>query len=180
MTAEADWYTDRGRVAFFTGQDETAGDISDYIMDAAYKWVTVQLASKKIDANNASTKVELMLDPNLTMAMTWYACFLITNTIKANQNPVRILADGRITSQSYGQGDTSIGYSPADPSEHYDELTTGDFSMLAQRAMRDFFKNMVDGFDQPLRTNMSVSNAFRNEYNPDYANRLYQRGVRFY
>lgn len=175
MTAEADWYTDTGRVAHFVGLDVTAGEISNYVMDAAYKWVNVQLARKEIDANNATTKVDLLADPNLTMAMTWYACFLVTNTIKANQNPTRILADGQITSQGLGAGDMNVGYQPPTPSEHYDELTTPNFSMLAQRAMRDFFNNMVDGFEQPIGSLMTVSNAFDREFNPDFANRLYER-----
>lgn len=175
MTISGDWYTDTARVSHFVGLDVTAGEISDFVMDAAYKWVNVQLARKQIDANESTMKTQLLTDPNLTMAMTWYACFLVTNTIKANQNPTRILADGLITSQTIGQGDTSHGYKPNEPTEHYQELTTPNFSMLAQRAMRDFFNNMVDGFDQPLGSLMTVSNAFDRTFNPDFANRLYER-----
>ncbi len=176
MSEPTDWYTDKGRVSHFVGLDESAGEVSNYSMDAAYNWVNVQLARRQIDASDAETKTALLTDPNITMAQTWYACFLITNTVKANQEPARMLADGRITSQALGQGNVSIGYSPADPSEHYDELTTPDFHMLSQRSMRDFFANMVDGFGQPLRSIMVIANSFdKYDYNPDFANRLYTR-----
>lgn len=176
MTVTTDWYTDKARVSHFVGLESSSGEVSNYAMDAAYKWVNVQLARKQIDATNETTKTNLMADPNVTMAMTWYACFLITNTIRGNQEPARIRPDGRQTSIALGQGNVSLGFSPNETSEHYEELTTPDFSMLAQRAMRDFFNNIVDNFSQPVQFIMAKSNSFdKYDVNPDYANRLYTR-----
>lgn len=176
MTEEADWYTDKPRVSHFISVESSAGEVSDYSMDAAYKWVNVQLARRKIDATDATTKTELLADPNITMAQTWYACFLMVSKVKGSQEPARIVPDGRQTSIALGQGNVSLGFAPSEVSEHYKELTTPDYHMLAQRAMSDFFANMVDGFNQPLRSIMVVSNSFDSyDYNPDFANRLYTR-----
>lgn len=175
MSLEAEWYTDKGRVAQFVGA-ESESEVSDYSMDAAYKWVNGQLARKRIDATQPTVKTDLDEDPNITMAMTWYVCFLEINTIRGNQEPARIRPDGRQTSIALGQGNVSLGFAPSEISEHYDELTTPDFSMLAQRAMRDFFASQTDKFRQPVQFIMSVSNAYEKyDVNPDYANRLYTR-----
>lgn len=178
MSSSTDWYTDKNRVAHFVGADVAAGEVSDYDMDAAYKWVNAQLSRIEIDVTDSTTATNLKANGNITMAQTWYACFLITQQ-KGNLNPARMLPDGQITSQALGQGDVSIGYQPNQASTVYEELTTPNFYLNAQRAMRDFTNDMVDKFGQPRKSIMVKSNAFRNETNIDRENELYKRGVRY-
>lgn len=178
VSEEADWYCDKGRVAHHAGEDVNVGDVSDYDMDAAYKWVNSQLARLEINTSDPVIHADLQTNDNIIMAQNWYACFILTMQ-KGNMNPTRIIPDGQITSQAIGQGDTSIGYKPNEPTDHYQELTRGGFSELAQREIRDFKNNMIDAYGQPKSSIMTTSNAFRAETTSARTSRVYMRNNRY-
>ena len=83
MSSSTDWYTDKNRVAHFVGADVAAGEVSDYDMDAAYKWVNAQLSRIEIDVTDSTTATNLKANGNITMAQTWYACFYRTTDLSA-------------------------------------------------------------------------------------------------
>lgn len=174
MSTSTDWYCTKNRVAHFVGRESNVGEVSDYVMDSAYKWVNGELQREDIDPFKPELIPKLKADADLEMAMVWYACDLMTTVISGNQHHGRILPDGIIASQSFAQGDISMTYHKAEPTEHYEEMTTPDFHMRAQRAMRRFFNKLTDEFKRTKKSVMAIKNRLHGN-EADYANRLYTR-----
>ena len=176
MSTSADWYCTKARVAHFTGREAAIGEVSDYIMDTAYKWVKGELTREEIDPTSEAVKTQLKADSNIEMAMTWAACDILTTVISGNQHQGRILPDGIIASQSFAQGDVSTTYHKSEPTEHYEEMTTPDFYLRAQRSMKRFFDSLTDEFTKKKKSLIARRNTLQRG-TPDFANRLYTKRV---
>lgn len=178
MSTSSDWYCTKNRVAHLIGRESNIAEISDYTMDIAYKWVNGELQKEGISPRKSDVIPKLKADSDVEMAMAWYACDVMTTVISGNQHHGRILPDGIIASQSFAQGDISMTYHKAEPTEHYEEMTTPDFYMRAQRAMRRFFNKLDDEFKRAKKSVIAVSNKMKDgEY--DFANRMYTRKLGF-
>lgn len=180
ISTSAVWYCRKERVDFYLQKANIVGaTVDDFVMDDAYDWVNGRLSTKDIDAYQPSINADLRQQPLIRQAMTWYACFLIIRTINANLNTAAVVPDANVTSINVGQGDESTGYAPTETPD--DEKPTPDYYHMAQRAVNDFFANVVDQFALPQQSIMGVSNAFRREPRwtaaDDFANKLRQRNI---
>lgn len=171
----ADWYCTKNRVAYFVGRETNVAEIGDYVMDSAYKWVNGELTKEEIDPNDTDIIPKLKADTNIEMAMTWSACDIMTTVISGNQHHGRILPDGIVASQSFAQGDVSMTYHKAEPTDHYEEMSTPDFYLRAQRAMKRFFDSLTDEFTRKKKSLISRQNTMMKRAEIDYANRLYAK-----
>ncbi len=174
LSTSDDWYCTKERVAHLLKRQ--ASEVDDIDMDIGYKWVNSELKKEKVDPTADATIIaELQADENLEAAMTNHVCYVMTRVIASHQNPGRIIPDADITSQTFGQGDVTLGYKPAEPTEHYEEYTTPNFYMEAQRYMKAFFDNLTDALNRQKRSLIAVGNTLYKDLSVDYNNRHWQR-----
>lgn len=176
ITTLVDWYTTKAQVAGLLVKSDA--DIPDSVMDISYKWVNGNLGAVNIDYKDTTIHTKLKEEETIELAHLYHVCFMMTRRLAASGNPGRIIQDAPVVSQTFGQGDITMGYDNPDPSEHYKEFGDPTYYQDAQRQLKLFKESRLDDFIMPTASLMSRGNAIYATGSEDYANRHYQRDMR--